>query len=268
MPDLARRQQLANYLKAKRALLNPQDVGLPTGKRRRTPGLRREEVAQLANISTAWYIQLEQAKDIQVSREVLAGIANALQLDTSEQMHLFTLARDADPIHTDNRVSPVLLQMLSDMKTTPAYITSAYANLVAWNACSGIIFGDFDAHHEARRNMMILTFTDHLIRERIQNWEDYARDLTGHFQTNAARFIGDEGFTALIDYLQSHSPIFEDWWQQSNIQTFPEIPIHVQHPDHDELDFTLMTFQMIGGTSLRMCTFVPDEATRYKLGDG
>ncbi len=261
----SRRQALAEFLKIHRAALSPADVGLPDEGRRRTPGLRREEVAQLANISVAWYTKLEQAQDIQVSRDILDSIADALQLDLSETHHLLSLAHDAYPTFPHETISPTLLQMLDNLMPSPTYLTGAYANLVAWNRATRFIFGDFGRHSRDSYNIMYLTFTDALIRQRIINWDDYAGDLVGHFRTNASHYLGDPQFDSVVDTLKSASVEFVDWWTSGEIQSEPEIPIHVQHPQLGRLDFTLMTFQMIGGTSLRMCTFVPSDATHKQL---
>jgi len=265
MSHLSRREALADFLKQRRAEIAPEVVGLPSGERRRTPGLRREEVAELAYISTAWYIKLEQAKDVQVSHLILDSIADALCLDVTQREYLFTLAQEAFPIHNQEVISTALEQMLTHFPNTPAYITDANAHLQAWNPFTPLIFGDFERYPEEKRNIMMLTFTDDLIRERIVNWTDYAEDLVGHFRTNSGKYLGNPHYDSLILRLQTESDFFRTMWDDTNIQLAPEISIRVQHPTLNTLSFTLMTFQMIGGTSLRMCVFVPNAETRQHL---
>jgi len=265
MVEESRREALATFLKARRKALQPEEVGLARSKRRRTPGLRREEVAELASISTAWYIKLEQAQDVVVSDDVLFNIASALALNADETRYIMRLARNVPLTGKASRVSPALSHMLRSLVATPAYVTGAYANLLAWNPASQLIFGDFAQIPAADRNIMLLTFTNPLIRERIINWEAYARDLTGHFLANAALHLGAPRFDEVVATLQATSEPFAAWWQAADVQTEPEIPIEVHHPEHGRLDFTLLTFQLVGGSPLRVCQFIPNEHTRHKL---
>src|SRR5450432_1935558 len=134
--DLDRHHELAAFLRNRRARLSPEQVGLPSGTRRRTPGLRRGEVAMLAGVSPEWYTWLEQGRDIHVSGQVLESLARALQLDTNERSHLFVLAlRQPPPVETFSppTISPILQQFLNQLGTTPACVVDARLNVVAWN---------------------------------------------------------------------------------------------------------------------------------------
>src|SRR5437764_10179694 len=143
--ELDRHHELAEFLRSRRARLSPEQVGFPRGLRRRTPGLRRTEVALLAGVSLEWYTRLEQGRDIHVSVQVLESLANVLQLDDNERAHLFLLAlRQPPPVETFSppTISPTLQQFIDQLGTTPACVVDARLNVVAWNAAHCAVFGD------------------------------------------------------------------------------------------------------------------------------
>jgi transcriptional regulator with XRE-family HTH domain len=143
-----RLKELSNFLKTRRSRISPSQVDLTEGIRRRTPGLRREEVAQLAGVGVTWYTWIEQGRDVQVSVQVLEGIAHALKLNLDERNHLFLLADQSPLINTiqsQEIVSPLLLQALNQFGANPAYITGQRWDLLAWNQSACDVFGDFEA---------------------------------------------------------------------------------------------------------------------------
>src|SRR5260221_7739995 len=143
MQEQERRQALADFLQKRRAQLSPTEVGLPPGVRRRTAGLRREEVAQLANIGISWYVSLEQGRDVHPSASVLESLAQALRLTLNERRHLFLLAGQSLPAHAvpvEEQVSPVLHRLLDDLNPTPAYVLGHRWDYLAWNTAAESVF--------------------------------------------------------------------------------------------------------------------------------
>src|SRR5215472_10413760 len=171
---------LADFLRKRRASLAPTEVGLPPGIRRRTPGLRREEVAQLANIGSSWYVWLEQGRNIHPSVQVLESLAQALRLTLNERRHLFLLAGQSLPPQTpplEEHISPVLRQMLSDLEPAPAYVMGRRFDYLAWNNAAEKIFAISAASLPYERNLIWRFFTDPMVREHFSHWEQIARGL-------------------------------------------------------------------------------------------
>src|SRR6266852_1701738 len=163
--ELDRHHELAAFLRSRRARLLPEQVGFPRGPRRRTPGLRRAEVALLAGVSPEWYTWLEQGRDIHVSGQVLESLASVLQLDANERAHLFLLAlRQPPPVETVSlpTISPTLQQFLDQLGTIPACVVDARLNVVAWNAAFRVVFGDYATLSEQERNLIWRLFTSPL----------------------------------------------------------------------------------------------------------
>src|SRR5690349_10448358 len=168
-----RRQALADFLRQRRARLSPTDVGLPPGLRRRTPGLRREEVAQLANMGASWYVWLEQGRDVHPSAQILESLAQALRLTPNERRHLFLLAGQALPAQAlpeEEHVYPALRQMLNDLNPSPAYVMGRRWDYLAWNRAADAIFNISEATSLYERNLVWRLFTNPAMRER-PGWE-------------------------------------------------------------------------------------------------
>ncbi len=167
MDDQDRRRELGQFVRTRRERLSPKSVGLPKGAARRTPGLRREEVAQLASVSVTWYTWLEQGRDINVSAQALNTIARALRMDRTEQTHLFMLARQPLPPQPppDEEATPVLRRVLANVGISPAYVTGRRWNVLAWNEAAEVVFGNFGAKMGRERNLLWRSFTDMETRE-------------------------------------------------------------------------------------------------------
>ncbi len=169
MYESERRQALADFLRQRRAHLTPAEVGLPAGIRRRTPGLRREEVAQLANMGTSWYVWLEQGRDVHPSAQVLESLAQALRLTPNERRHLFLLAGQPLPPHAsplEERTSPALQQVLDDLNPTPAYAVGRRWDYLAWNKAADALFAISEASSPYAHNLVWRFFTSPTMRAR------------------------------------------------------------------------------------------------------
>ncbi|UXY15449.1 helix-turn-helix transcriptional regulator [Chitiniphilus purpureus] len=207
------RNELSAFLIRHRKQLTPADVGLPATERRRTPGLRREEVAALAGVGLTWYTWFEQGRDIQVSEKFLLSVAYALQLDDAECSHLFLLAHRRPPppeAHQSMSVTPGIRQLLDDLPR-PAYVQNLRWDVVAWNAAADALFG-FSARARADCNLLRLAFADPDMRARLPGWHDDAPRLLAQLRYDIAVAPDDPAMRALIEDLQVLSPSFGQAW--------------------------------------------------------
>jgi hypothetical protein len=242
----ARLDELAQFLRTRRARISPEQAGLPIGGRRRTPGLRRGEVAQLSGVSVDWYTWLEQARNIQVSSQVLDSIARALQLDSNERKHLFTLALQqlpADVTPVKNIISQTLQSFLDLQGTAPAYVTDQRLNIVAWNRAASIIYGNYEGMSTRERNTVWRTFISPYVRQLLQeNWEIHARHRLAHFRASYGKFAGDPWWMELIEELNRASAEFRAWWPQHDVLNGPEGKKINHHPTAGLLVFDQISF--------------------------
>lgn len=214
------RRELADFLRTRRERIQPADVGLPPTPRRRTPGLRREELAMLTGISATWYTYLEQARDVRVSEQVLNSLAAALGLDDNERTHLFLLAHGSAPADRraplevlDSKVS----RLLDILQPNPAYVTGARYDLLGWNPAAAALFTGFDRLPEGRRNLAWWVFVDPAAKNVLVKWEHEAQALLARFRAAAGRHSDDPSFTRLADELSSLSPEFKNWWRRHDV---------------------------------------------------
>ncbi|MBO0796283.1 MAG: helix-turn-helix domain-containing protein, partial [Ktedonobacteraceae bacterium] len=187
MNDVERRKELADFLRTCRARLSPTDVGLPPGVRRKTVGLRREEVAQLANVGVTWYTWLEQGRDIHVSRQILESLAQGLRLNIDERTYLFSLAKHPLlPVSDGQReeISPLLQRFLDQLGANPAYIIGRRWDVLAWNRAACMVLGDFRAMPPEQRNIVRFVFTDQELRRRMLDWEGVAQRVLAQFRAS------------------------------------------------------------------------------------
>ncbi len=259
-----RHQELAAFLRNRRARLSPELVGLPRGARRRTPGLRRGEVAALAGVSLEWYTRLEQGRDIHVSAHVLELLASVLQLDVDERTHLFLLAHSSPPpIETFSpaQISPTFHQVLHQFGTTPACIIDARITIVAWNRAFCVVFGDFATLSERERNTIWRIFTHPLLRQGNQEWEELARSCLAQFRANYGRFANDPWWTRQIAELSRISPEFRELWTQHDVRSVSEGQKSMHHPLVGELAFDFFSLQTVDH-DLRLLTYMPRSRSR------
>jgi transcriptional regulator with XRE-family HTH domain len=216
----SRRRELAHFLRTRRGRIQPGEVGLPHTPRRRTPGLRREELALLAGISATWYTYLEQARDVRVSDQVLTSLARVLGLDDSERDHLFLLAHgDPVPDRAPSEVlDPKVARLLHILEPHPAYVTGARWDVLGWNQAAARLFTDFGALPEGHRNMVWWVFTDPAARRILVDWEGEAQALLARFRAAVARHLDDPRFTSLVGELRAVSPEAQAWWPRHDVR--------------------------------------------------
>jgi transcriptional regulator with XRE-family HTH domain len=242
MKEDVRRKELAEFLKNRRKRLSPQDAGLPqSGGRRRTSGLRREEVAALAGISLPWYAALEQGRDIKVSDSVLDSLAHTLRLQRDERIHLYMLADRKVPLEIEmvssqTAVSDSELQLIVDqLNHYPAYVMDGKWNLLVWNRTAAELFGGF-GQGDCARNLIWLMFTDPIFSKRFADWETSAGKLIATFRTAFARRMEDPCLHEIIGDLGEVSPEFNSIWERYDIQGGCDNRFKFQHPDTGNIE--------------------------------
>jgi transcriptional regulator with XRE-family HTH domain len=270
MNEQERRSELARFLRTRRERISPDQVGLPVGKRRRTPGLRREELALLAGVGATWYTWLEQGRDITVSVPVLESLARVLQLGKDERTHLFILAREqlpATPFPAEDKVDPALQLILDTMGVYPAYVICPSWNIISWNEAACQVYADFSTMSPRERNFLWFLFTDQRPRTRLVDWEGNAQQALASFRISTQRYIGETWLTEMITDLNEVSPEFREWWPRYDVQGCNSSQIRLNHPRVGSLTLQATSFQLAGQPGLQMVveTPVPGTDTQAKL---
>jgi transcriptional regulator with XRE-family HTH domain len=265
-----RREELADFLKARRAALQPEDVGLPGCGRRRTPGLRREEVAQLAGVGTTWYTWLEQGRDVRASLSVLEGIARALRMTPAERGHLIVLGRGEQappPAPARESVSPTVQRLVAHLGPNPANVLGRRYDFLAWNDAFTAVFGDLAQFPPEERNQIWLTFMDPARRELTTDWEVGARRLLARFRADHAQYVGDPAFEALIESLLRASPEFRKWWPRHEVLGSGEGRKTLNHPIAGLMSFEHAIFRHSESPEHRLVLYspLPENDTQAKL---
>ena len=235
------RRELADFLRRVRERLRPQEVGLPSGPRRRTPGLRREELSQLAGMSADYLMRLEQARSPQPSAHLLAALARALRLTEDERDHLYLLAghRPPEGRPAGNHVRPGLLYLLDRLEGTPAQILSDLGDLLAQNATAQALFGCVCTVEEPDRNIVWRWFTDPFVRQAYPTGEHehYSRLHVADLRAAVARRGADDTANALLERLHKASPEFTSIWELHEVAVRRSSRIRVQHPEVGPIEF-------------------------------
>lgn len=264
-PHTARRREFGDFLRSRRDRLTPSAAGLPSGVRRRTPGLRREEVALLAGVGTTWYTWLEQGRDVRPSAEVLNALAGALRLDAAERQHMFTLAGRPSPevrSHGPEHVPDALVRMLDCMTGQPAYVLGRRWDVLAWNAAATAVFGDFARLEGDARNMVHLMFANERHRRLLADWNDLAPLSLAMFRADSARYAGDPDFERLISLLMKESPEFRAWWPRHDVMHQPSTIKRIDHPSAGQIEFEYMSLDVSDHPGMRFIVCTPRSAER------
>jgi len=212
------RNELGRFLRSRREAIRPETLGLPERGRRRTPGLRRDEVAELADISVDWYIRLEQGRPVSPSRHTVDAIARALRLDTVEIAHLYALSGMALPQDAADEVVPPTVQRMTDRLAQPAYVTNRLGDVLHWNLAADALFGFGDVA-DADRNVFIGMFLRPASRKLFgTGWEAEAKRMLAEFRPVHDINTADPRFVQLTGRLQAESHLFATWWRQHGIK--------------------------------------------------
>ncbi|WP_242468761.1 helix-turn-helix transcriptional regulator [Rhodovibrio salinarum] len=210
---------MSDFLRRRRESVSPLDVGLPPGTRRRTPGLRREEVAALAGVGLTWYTWLEQGREIQVSTAFLDNVSRVLKLDETERRHLFLLAHHRPPAIKGRpwcEVPPLVRRLLDDLVLRPAYVMNLRWDVIGWNAAAECLFG-FERRDPAERNMLWMLFADDSLSSRMVSWETHAPQILASFRRDYAQAPEDEDMNGLVDALERRAPAFAHLWRRHDV---------------------------------------------------
>ncbi|WP_263263146.1 helix-turn-helix transcriptional regulator [Pseudomonas sp. RIT-PI-S] len=250
---------LGHYLKDCRSRLDPSALGLPLG-RRRTPGLRREEVAQRANISPTWYTWLEQGRGGAPSASVLDRIAQALLMTEPEREHLFMLAFGHPPqavYKAPEGVTPRLQRLLDRLDASPAFIKTATWDVLAWNPAAAVVFTDYGKLPVRERNILRLMFAAPQVHAKQGDWQAVARFVVGVFRAEAVRAGATSEVARLADELCALSPEFTALWQDNDVRVHGEGTKRLQHPALGLIELEYSSFAVDGRPDLSMVVYNP-----------
>lgn len=261
--------RLGTYLKDRRTRLDPAALGFAGG-RRRTPGLRREEVAQRANISPTWYTWLEQGRGGAPSADVLGRIAGALMLTDIEREHLFLLGLGRPPevrYKASESVTPRLQRLLDAFEVSPALIKTATWDVVAWNRAAAAVLTDYGTLPPGQRNILRLIFGNSRVRAAQYDWDSVARFVVAAFRIDAARAGATSEVADLVDELSRMSPEFAALWRDNNVHAYGEGVKRLRHPEVGTLTLEYSAFAVDGRPDLGMVVYNPvgkEDAARIR----
>lgn len=242
---LIRRRALGDFLRSVRARVSPESHGLPSGARRRTPGLRREEVAQLCGISVTWYTWIEQGRDVSVSASVWSRLARIFQLSRAERHYLFELAESADPEHAreyDDALPPALARCVHSI-TAPAYILDRKWNVLACNEPLLRLFGGWPGQ-TGQANLLRYIFEDPAARQLVVDWDSRARRVVAEFRADVAPYADEPGLRALVEELSESSPVFNRCWTGQTVVEREGGRRAFRHPDLGVVQYEQITFRL------------------------
>jgi transcriptional regulator with XRE-family HTH domain len=259
--DDATRAELAEFLRARREALSPEQVSLPRGRSRRTPGLRREEVALLAGVSVTWYTWLEQGRRINASDDVLRAIGRALRLDVAGQDHLVLLAHPvsangAEPFSPDD-VPTALRRLIDGFEPAPAYVLGSHWEFAAWNAAEARLYPPLDQLEGHERNLMWVLFTHEAVRRLIVDWDVHARQALAEFRAATINVRRDPQMVELVERLQCESEEFRAWWPEHDVARFETRLRRFDHPAAGLLTFEYQQLTPSEWPALRVVVQLP-----------
>lgn len=263
----ARRHELAAFLRTRRERITPDQVGLATSGRRRTPGLRREEVAQLAGVGVTWYTWLEQGRDIRASDQVLGAIAGTLRLDHHERIHLFSLAGVPNPA-TERKCQAVpdtVRAILAKLDPFPAAVQNTRTDILAYNRGYNWLM-DVDRLPLEERNSLVQCFTNPEWHARLPEWRDRMASSVAQFRAQMADHITEPRWKTLVKRLRAESPEFEALWSQHDVQPMCNLSKRFRHPTAGELRFDYTHLWLGQRSDVRLTSYTPaDEETAVVL---
>jgi transcriptional regulator with XRE-family HTH domain len=263
-----RRSELAGFLRSRRERIAPEQVGLPPASRRRTPGLRREEVAILAGVGVTWYTWLEQGRDINASPQVLDAVSRTLLLDPHEREHLFRLADvpDGNGQAECRALTPTAQLLLDKLEPFPACIRNARFDLLAFNDAYENLLGPLRDLPFEERNSLWRLFTNPRCRETMLDWEDGVRRMVAEYRAAMAEHLAEPAWKCLVSRLMSTSPEFAELWERHEVASPENLTKRMLHPEVGllKLNYTHLWLGQRLGT--RMTTYSPaDEQTAARL---
>ena len=262
-------KELAAFLRSRRERITPEDAGLPSGHRRRTAGLRREEVAQLSGVGVTWYTWLEQGRPIRASVQVLEAVARTLRLDAIERQHLFRLAEVPDTTHPDETgpvLRPQIQIVLDGLNPMPASVVTERFDILAWNTAYEVLFPRMLQAPPEERNTLLYLFTRPECCNAVENRADQRAALVAQLRAAYGHHVGDPAWTGFIRRLEAASPEFAAMWATQDV-AHPHYHAKVfRHPLYPRLEMTSTSFAVQTAPGTRLVVYTPDnEAVRTAL---
>ncbi len=265
-----RRAELAAFLRSRRERISPEQAGLAPGLRRRTPGLRREEVAQLAGVGVTWYTWLEQGRPINASTQVLGAVARTLRLDQAEREHLFRLADVPDAAtvaaggrHACEQVPAEVQGILDALLPLPASVLNERFDLLAWNAAYAALWPTVVAADPAERNVLWLTFLHPACCHPYVNRNEQLSRLVAQLRGAYGRHVGEPAWTSFVRRLQARSPHFAQLWAEHDVASQATYLKIFRHPAHERLAMTTTSLAVLTVPGTRVVVYTPaDDVTR------
>lgn len=265
----AKENALGAYLKDRRAKLDAAALGFPMA-RRRTPGLRREEVAQRANVSATWYTWLEQGRGGAPSADVLDRIARALMMTEAEREHLYLLALGRAPevrYKPVDGITPRLQRILDALEYSPAFVRTSTWDIVGWNKAASLVLGNYDVLERSQRNILRMFFTNPRVRSVQTDWEKVARSIVAAFRADIARAGATKDVRLLIEELCLLSPEFDSMWRDHDILSHGDGIKQLRHPVVGLLTLEFSSFAVDGRPDLTLVIYhpaTPEDAERVR----
>jgi transcriptional regulator with XRE-family HTH domain len=255
------RRELGEFLRARRAAVRPEQVGLPPGRGRRTPGLRREEVALLAGVSVTWYTWLEQGRRINASHDVLDAIGRALRLDDASREHLIALSEPTAVDDTPSAEAPgapsAMVRLLDSLLPAPAYVLGPHWEFLAWNDAQARLYPRIAVLEPPRRNLMWVLFADPATQDLIVDWDIHARQALAEFRVATTPVRHDRAMRELVELLHDASDEFARWWDQHDVSGFETRLRRFRHPVAGDLTFEYQLLVPAEWPGLRVVAQLP-----------
>ena len=262
-----RRAELGQFLRTRRARLSPGDFGMPAGSRRRTPGLRREELALLAGVGVSWYTWLEQGREINVSTQILDALAQTLRLDRAERWHMYVLAEAVPFAITTGRcsVSEAVMEIVATLDPLPAVVVNPRFDILAENDAFLDLFRYWHSLPCVQKNTLWCTVTEPTAREKFPQYAEHVRYLVARYRAAYARHVGDPDWEEDIRRLSGLSREFAELWARHEVAEFePRVRTFV-HQDAGPLTFTLSELQVPATPEARLMVYTPADAETRRL---
>jgi transcriptional regulator with XRE-family HTH domain len=253
----SRQSELGDFLRSRRQKLTPRVVGLPAGRRRRTPGLRREEVAELAGIGVDWYVRLEQGRSVSPSAATIDALARALRLSKAEHRHLTELTQNGDRRPFVRETVPPAIRRTVEQLGLPAYVTGRRWDVLVWNEAADEIFA-FSQLAEADRNSLISVLTNPASRRLFgASWAEVARRMVSQFRATHDLWAGDPAFLDLLARLREGCPEFAGWWETHEVSGVAAGRKSLIHPKKGRLKLEYTSFQANDDPALKLVIYTP-----------
>ena len=269
MKEIASQQSLGEFLRVTRERLTPEQVGLPSHGRRRTSGLRREEVAELANVGVSWYTSIEQGKDIHPSHQVLESLATALRLSDDERRYLFLLSKSDETEVSEiyKEISKGLERTVFALEPHPAYIMGKYWDVLLWNRAAEFLFR-FPSYSESinpKPNLLHHFLTDPFIKEISSDREERLKIMIARFRADCARYPQDARLNEMIEIFKQESELFRSWWPRYEVKTVTDCHKLFNDPRIGELEFEHVNLQVSNCPDLKLMIYTASPSTAEKL---